>query len=142
LTQVDTFYGAHNEAGIQQALFQIHAEHHINLKAGFRTALTSLPIIVDAYSFFDNWKAKARPDVPKVIEAYASRAMDFGYRYPAGVDMFTCVAAPGGCNATTKQFSTVAELFAAFGSVPGDTAGTADQYDVEFYNHNRVLNST
>jgi len=141
LNQVETTFGAHNEAGIQQALFQIHTVHKINFKAGFWTALTSLPKVVDAYSFFDNWKAKGCPDVPKVIQAYASRAMDFGYRYPAGADMFTCVAAPGGFNATTKQFSTVAELFTAFGSVPGDSTATADQYDVEFYNRNRVLNS-
>lgn len=140
LTQNQSTLGAHNEASIQEALWRILKVHNVPFKKGFWTAFTASPKPETVFGFFDNWKAKGCPEVAKVVEAYKSRSMEFGYRYPAN-DKFKAVAAPGSFDAAKKRFRTVAELFAAFGNVPGDSSGTLADYEVEFYNRNRRLNA-
>ncbi|HEU0122093.1 MAG TPA: OmpA family protein [Bryobacteraceae bacterium] len=132
--------GAHNECAVQEVLWDILKVKNIPFKTGFWKAFMTTPKALDAYSFFDNWKKAGCPDVAKVIDAYKSRRMDFGYRYPEGSEMFTCVPPAQGFDAGKKQFATVAQLFAAFGNEPGNTSGTLAAYEEEFYNRNRAKN--
>lgn len=140
LTDVNTFWGAHNEASVQEALWDILKVQNIPFDKGFFPAYND-KTTTTIYSFFDNWKAKGLPDIAKVVTAFKSRGMEFGYRFPAGADMFTAVAAPKTFDAAKKEFRTVDELFNAFGKVPGDTAGTKADYEMEFYNRNKSRNA-
>ena len=141
LTDVTTTWGAHNEAPIQEALWRILKDDGVGFKPGFWTAVTADPKPTTIYNFFDNWKAKGCPELAKVLEAYKSRGMEFGFKYPEGADMFTAVAAPKSFDAAKKEFRTVDELFTAFGNVPGNNSGTKAEYEMEFYNRNKRKNA-
>lgn len=134
-------FGAHNEASVQEALWQIHKVHGINFKKGFWTAFTATPRPETIFGFFDNWKAKGCPDIAKVVQAFKSRNMEFGYRYPSGGDRFTAVAAPKSFDSAKKEFRTVDELFTNFGNAAGDNSGTLADYRIEFYNRNKEFNA-
>ncbi|MBM3752620.1 MAG: OmpA family protein [Acidobacteria bacterium] len=140
LMDVNPFWGAHNEAPVQEVLWNILKLQNIPFDKGFFPAYND-KTTTTIYSFFDNWKAKGLPDIAKVVTAFKSRGMEFGYRFPAGADMFTAVAAPKTFDAAKKEFRTVDELFNAFGKVPGDTAGTKADYEMEFYNRNKSRNA-
>jgi hypothetical protein len=55
--------------------------------------------------------------------------------------MFTAVGAPKSFDAAKKEFRTIDELFANFGNVAGDASGTKLDYEMEFYNLNKLKNS-
>jgi hypothetical protein len=141
LTEHNSSLGAHNEANAMEALWHIFKDDAVDFKKGFWTAFTATPNPFTVFAFFDNWKAKGCPEIAKVVAAYKDRNMEFGYRYPEN-DKFKAVAAPKSFDAAKKEFRTVAELFTAFGNVPGNSSGTLAEYENEFYNRNRRLNAS
>lgn len=138
LTDTHTTWGGHNESPVQEMLWRIWNHYKVPFKEGFWTAFLEKPSNV--FEFFESWKRKGCPDVAKVVEAYVSRGMEFGFEYPAGAGMFTMVDAHGSFDAAKQEFNTVDELFANFGNVNGDTSGTKAEYEMEFYNRNRLKN--
>jgi hypothetical protein len=140
LDKDNTQIGPHNEASIQEALWDIHKVQGIDFKTGFWKALTDFskrkPNTV--FDFFDNWKDHGCPDIDKVIASFKKFNIEFGYRYKAGADRFTNVAPPKTIDVPKQEFQTVVELHGQFGTVG---AGTQAAYNEEFYNRNKHFNA-
>jgi hypothetical protein len=137
-------FGPHSEGPIQEALWKAIVDDGLGLTQ-FWKALTGAGATIvfrDPRTVFDfrrNWQLHSLPDLAKLDAALKSREIQFGYEYQDG---WKAVKAPDGFDAGKKQFRTVDELVAHFGS-----AGTSDplksaaarraQYLEEFYNRNK-----
>ncbi len=135
----NTTLGPHSEGSIQEALWRIYKVHNISFKDGFWKAFSdhSKRKVCTIFDFWQNWKDLGIADLDKVLEAYKKFNMEYGYRYLDGGDRFTAVAAPKGFDKAAKEFRTVDELFAQFGTLGG---GTLSDYKEEFYNRNKQFN--
>ncbi len=136
----NTTLGPHCEGSIQEALWRIYKVHGTSFKDGFWRAFTdkSKRTVRTIFMFYDNWKDLKLASLDKVIEAYKKFNMEFGYTYPDSGDRFTAVAAPKVFDEAKKQFRTIDELHASFGSTGG---GTLADYKEEFYNRNKFFNA-
>ena len=93
----NTTIGAHSEGSIQEALWRVFKVHGTSFKFGFWRAFTDSSKrakINNIFEFFDNWKDLGIADLGKILESFKKFNMEFGYKYLAGADMFTAVAAP------------------------------------------------
>ena len=134
----NTTLGPHSEGSIQEALWRIYKVHNTSFKDGFWKAFsdTSSRKCRTIFDFFDNWKDLKLAGLDKVVESFKKFNMQYGYRYPAG--LFGKVAPPKTYDAAASQFQTLVELHANRGSIG---AGTAADYNEEFYNRNQHFNA-
>lgn len=138
LSKDNTQVGPHSEGSIQEALWRVHAVHKVDFQKGFWTAFTTRTkrTARTAYDLYENWKDLKCPDLDKLKEAYTQFNMKYFYRYER---RFSLVKAPLTFDLAAKRFTTIDELYDAFGKTGG---GTLADYKEEFYNRNKQFNSS
>ena len=134
----NTQVGPHSEGSIQEALWRVHAVHKVDFKTGFWTAFSTRTrrTVQTIFELYDNWKDLGCPALDKLKEAYGHFNMKYGYRY---TKRFALVKAPLTFDEKGGKFTTLQELYEAFGKVGGGTLG---EYEEEFYNRNKKFNTS
>jgi hypothetical protein len=125
--------GPHCEGSIQCALWDMHKTQGLDFKKGFWKAFKSKNHKADTiFSFYDNWKAEGCPGAAKLRASLVKFKLDKGYRYTRSLLFGSHPLDP----AKPKGFSTLDQLYDAYGKVAG---GTLAKYKEEFYNRNRYV---
>ncbi len=135
----NTQVGPHSEGSIQEALWRIYKVHKTPFKEGFWKVFSdkSKRTVRTIFDFWLSWKELGVADLDKLVESYKKFNLEFGYNYLDGAGRFTAVAAPKKFDKAKKEFTTVDELYNAFGILG---SGTLAAYNEEFYNRNKQFN--